>query len=73
MKLGENQIIKPVIVGVQNTSLRITVPHLLAELLNIKEKDEIYWKITISDSNIKVELITDKNKVLNEEIEHKIN
>lgn len=68
MKLENKQIIKPVIVGVQNTSLRITVPHMLAELLNIKEKDEIYWKISISDNNIHVELITDKNKVLAEEI-----
>ena len=68
MKLKNNQIIKPVIVGVQNTSLRITVPHMLAELLNIKVKDEIYWKISISDDNIHVELITDKNKVLDEEI-----
>ena len=68
MKLKKNQIIKPVIVGVQNTSLRITVPHMLAELLNIKEKDEIYWKISISDNNIHVELITDKNKVLADEI-----
>ena len=71
MKLKNNQIIKPVIVGVQNTSLRITVPHMLAELLNIKEKDEIYWKISISDNNIHVELITDKNKVLAEEINMK--
>ncbi len=71
MKLKDNQIIKPVIVGVQNTSLRITVPHMLAELLNIKEKDEIYWKISISDNNIHVELITDKNKVLAEEINMK--
>lgn len=68
MKLKKNQIIKPVIVGVQNTSLRITVPHMLAELLNIKVKDEIYWKISISDNNIHVELITDKNKVLADEI-----
>ncbi len=68
MKLKNNQIIKPVIVGVQNTSLRITVPHMLAELLNIKVKDEIYWKISISDNNIHVELITDKNKVLADEI-----
>lgn len=68
MKLKNNQIIKPVIVGVQNTSLRITVPHILAELLNIKVKDEIYWKISISDNNIHVELITDKNKVLADEI-----
>lgn len=65
MKVEGNKIIKPVIVGVQNTSLRITVPQLLAEILNIKEKDEIYWKITISDP-IKVELITDKDSVLNE-------
>ncbi len=71
MKLKNKQIIKPVIVGVQNTSLRITVPHMLAELLNIKEKDEIYWKISISDDNIHVELITDKNKVLAEEINMK--
>lgn len=58
-----NIIIKEITAGKHNSSIRITVPQTIVDLMNIKEKDKLYWILTMKGEDIILELLTNKKKV----------
>ena len=53
----ENMVLKrKVKVGRQNQTLRITIPKIIINLFDIKEKDQLKWTLYKEDNEIKVKI-----------------